>query len=84
MWTHGSRVRHPSQPTHQLRTKTTTSQAKPFRHLLTAHTNSYDRLKECRTLRVMRQGLGYRRPVTGDGPTQADFFAHQQRMVRPA
>ena len=35
-------------------------------------------------LRVLRQGMGYRRPNTGDGPTPADFFAHQQRMVQPA
>ena len=35
-------------------------------------------------LRVLRQGMGYRRPNTGDGPTPADFFAHQQRIIHPA
>ena len=35
-------------------------------------------------LRVLRQGMGYRRPDAGDGPTPADFFAHQQRIIHPA
>ena len=35
-------------------------------------------------MRVLRQGMGYRRPDAGDGPTPADFFAHQQRIIHPA